>query len=162
MRLKKYIINEMSIPSWITRLFGKAKEEMKRMTFQQFKNKCEDAFDRVIADIDPQNLDDFLKKHGFDSRKLGESVINEDAKHWWELIKTEAFPTLAFYPALQVWLEFDKMLKGTQYSGTVIAFYATFWLLLISGKYIKGWMEWKKTNPAEYSKEKESGGGGLI
>lgn len=98
------------------------------------------------------------------NRKKNESKDNldEDAKHWWELIKQEAFPTLAFYPALQVWLEFDKMLKGTQYSGKVIAFYAAFWLLLVSGKYVKGWLDWKKDNPEQHAKEVEMGGGGLI
>lgn len=98
------------------------------------------------------------------NRKKNESIdtLDEDAKHWWELVKQEAFPTLAFYPALQVWLEFDKMLKGTQYSGKVIAFYAAFWLLLVSGKYVKGWLDWKKDNPEQHAKEVEMGGGGLI
>jgi hypothetical protein len=98
------------------------------------------------------------------NRKKNESIdtLDEDAKHWWELVKQEAFPTLAFYPALQIWLELDKMLKGTEYSGKIISFYAAFWLLLVSGKYVKGWLDWKKDNPEQHAKEVEMGGGGLI
>lgn len=159
MRLKKYMVNEMSIPSWITNSFNKVKKELSKMTFSEFNKKCEKAFDELVSIIDPEELSAFLKKvgideHTFKNKLFKESIeINEDMSHWWNMIKTEAFPTLAFYPALQVWLELDKILKGTPYSGAVIAFYASFWLLLISGKYISGWLKWKKENPEEYNKE---------
>ena len=162
MRLQKYMVNEMSMPSWILRIFSKAKNEMERWSYAQFEKKCKLAYKQIKNEVDPKVLSDFLKENGIDEKRLNEAMISEDAKHWWDLIKTEAFPTLAFYPALQVWLEFDKMLKGTAYSGTVISFYAAFWLLLVSGKYVKGWLDWKKTSPEEYDKEKSAGGGGLI
>jgi hypothetical protein len=41
-------------------------------------------------------------------------------------------------------------------------FYAAFWLILVSGKYAKGWIDWKKSNPEQYSKERAVGGGGII
>jgi len=95
-------------------------------------------------------------------KEIFENPINEDAAHLWKLIKTEAFPTMSFYPALQVWLELDKVLKGTEYSGKVIGFYASFWLILISGKHIAQWMKWKKENPEQYKKEREEGNGGIL
>ena len=90
------------------------------------------------------------------------TIISEDMKHWWELVKTEAFPTLAFYPALQVWLEIDKYIKGSDYNTKVMMFYASLWLVLVSGKYIAGWMKWKKEKPDEYELERSMGKGGLI
>lgn len=162
MKLRAYLINEISFPSWVLRSFNMIKKVLSKMTFSQFNKECEKSFRELVAVIDPDDLSRFLKKLGIDERILKESVVNEDAKHWWELIKTEAFPALSFYPALQVWLELDKMIKGTEYSGKVIGFYAAFWLLLISGKYIKGWIEWKKQNPDQYKLEKSWGGGGLI
>ncbi len=93
---------------------------------------------------------------------MRESTINEDARHWWELIKQEAFPTLAFYPALQIWLEMDKYIKGDSFDTKVMMFYAALWLTLVSGKYITGWMKWKKEKPDEYSKERSMGKGGLV
>mgnify|MGYP000938184447 CR=1 FL=1 len=91
-----------------------------------------------------------------------ESLINEDARHWWKLIKQEGFPTLAFYPALQVWLEMDKCLKGDTFNTKVIMFYAALWLVIVSGKYVAGWMKWKKEKPNEYELERSMGKGGLI
>lgn len=166
MRLQRYMINEISIPSWILNSFNKIKKIMSKMTFKQFEKECKQSFNEIKSLIDPNELSAFLKKLGISESGLKamfkEEVINEDAKHWWELIKQEAFPTLAFYPALQIWLELDKMLKGTEYSGKIISFYAAFWLLLVSGKYVKGWLDWKKENPTEYEKEKSWGGGDII
>lgn len=167
MRLQRYMINEISFPSWMINAFEKLKKELSSFSFQEIERKSEKAFQDIINVIDPDDLSKVLKKlgiseSGFKRMIKNESVIDESAKHWWDLIKTEAFPTLAFYPALQVWLEFDKMLKGTEYSGKVIAFYAAFWLILVSGKYIKGHFDWRKEKPQEYAKEKELGIGGLI
>ena len=86
--------------------------------------------------------------------------LNEDFAHYWDLMRQEAFPSLAFYPALMVWLEFDKMLKanGTSTgSMKVVMVYAAIWLILITGKYIKSFRDWKKKNPEEYRKEKGLG-----
>lgn len=75
---------------------------------------------------------------------ISESIINEDFKQYWETIKGEAFPTLSFYPALQVWLEIDKLIKSngivSNSSLKMIIIYGIFWLLLVSGKYVKQYM----------------------
>lgn len=201
MRFKKYMVNEISFPSWMMNMVDKVKKELHNLSFSEFEKKCAEAFYKIANDKDLKNneknwdefwqmavengikndpmLDKFMKMNkkdtDFISTERGKrSVsamdkyfgihenINEDAKHWWDLVKTEAFPTLAFYPALQVWLELDKVLKGTEYSGKVIAFYAAFWLVLMSGKYVAGWMKWKKENPEEYGKERAVGKGGLV
>ena len=79
---------------------------------------------------------------------------NEDFKHYWDLVKAEAFPTLAFYPALSVWLEIDKLLKSTgDPSYTAMLAYGVFWVFLVSGKHIAGWLNWKKQNPEEHETE---------
>lgn len=170
MRLQRYMINELSLPSWIINSFNKIKKEIGKMSFEQFKKKCEDSYNEISKSVSDeeelfrleQELDIPYNMRYYNRNKKNESVIDESAKHWWDLIKTEAFPTLAFYPALQVWLELDKMLKGTKYSGKVIGFYAAFWLILVSAKYVKGHFDWRKKKPHEYAKEREMGVGGLI
>ena len=80
--------------------------------------------------------------------------VNEDFKHYWDIVKAEGFPTLAFYPMLQVWFEVDKLLKGTGEANIkVMLTYGLFWVLLVSGKHIKGWFDWKKANPEEHEAE---------
>lgn len=168
MRLKKYMINESIFPSWMMNLLNKIKKELPKFSYNEIDNKGKDAFKTILSVIDPNDLSRILKKFGINedgfNKMLGENVerVDESAKHWWDLIKTEAFPTLAFYPALQIWLELDKILKGTEYSGKVIAFYAAFWLALISGKYIKGWLQWKKEKPGEYAEERARGKGWIV
>ena len=168
MRLQKYLVNEMNLPSWIINAFNRVKKELSRMSFEQLNKKCERAFNDILNIIDPDELSALLKKldideHTFRNKLFKENItLDEDAKHWWDLVKGELFPTLSFWPALQVWLEIDKMIKGTEYSGNIIGFYAAFWLVLISGKYVKGWKDWKKSNPEMYSKERAVGGGGII
>jgi len=103
-----------------------------------------------------RNLDEISRQ------RLRESVINEDLSHWWDTVKSEGFPTLAFYPALNVWLELDKVFQGQDINIKRTIVYSLFWLLLISGKYIRGWMDWKKQNPDEYKKERMRGKGGIV
>jgi hypothetical protein len=159
------MLNEISLPSWVTRNFNKVKNELKKMSFSELEKKCENAYNELSKQLNPKQLELIKKKTEIFSKQQVEEEdksLDEDLKHWWDLVKTEAFPTLAFYPALQVWLEIDKYLKGTEYNGKIIGFYASLWLVLMTGKYITGWMEWKTNNPDEYSREREMGKGGLI
>ena len=81
--------------------------------------------------------------------------LNEDWKHYWELLKAEGFPTLAFYPALTAWIEIGKVLEpNMNVNWTKFGVYALFWLLLVSGKFIKGFKDWKKQSPEEYYEER--------
>lgn len=82
--------------------------------------------------------------------------VNEDFAHWWDKLKAEAFPTLAFYPALSVWLEMDKLFasSGAGPDWKKVAVYGLMFVLLVSGKYIKEWQKWSRDNPEEAEKEK--------
>jgi hypothetical protein len=85
--------------------------------------------------------------------------LNEDFAHWWSTFKGEAFPTLAFYPALSVWLELDKLfaVAGAAVPGVnwaKVGVYALMFVFLVSGKYLKQWQKWRKDNPEEAEKEK--------
>lgn len=163
MRLEHYMINErISIPSWMNSMLLKIKDEMSRMTFSSLEKKCKESYDIISKEIDPSGIKKIEKLSNKSFTFTTESTVNEDLRHWWDLVKTEAFPTLAFYPALQVWLELDKMLKGTPYSGKVIGFYAALWMVLMTGKYISGWMKWRKNQPDEYEMERSMGKGGLL
>ena len=67
----------------------------------------------------------------------------------------EGFPTLAFYPALTAWIEIGKVLDSDMSVNWMkFGVYALFWLLLVSGKYIKQFHDWKKQNPEEYFAER--------
>jgi hypothetical protein len=91
------------------------------------------------------------------ARIVESAEFNEDFAHWWATLKGEAFPTLAFYPALSVWLEMDKLFgaAGLGPDWVKVGVYALMFVLLVSGKYLKQWSKWSKTNPEERDKEAE-------
>lgn len=81
--------------------------------------------------------------------------VNEDFKHWWEVMKMEGFPTLAFYPALTAWIEIGKLLEPDQaVNWTKFGVYALLWVGLVTGKYLKGFFKWKKEHPEEFLAER--------
>jgi len=98
-----------------------------------------------------RNLDQLTKE------RIKESIVmNESWKHWWMMVKDEGFPTLSFYPGLTAWLELDKLFDPDMaVNWSKFGVYAIFWIILISGKYLKGWEQWKKENPEEYEAEKK-------
>jgi hypothetical protein len=102
---------------------------------------------RSLDQIDKMDVQKLPTKYMY------EYSINEDFKHYWDLIKTEGFPVLAFYPCLQVWLEIDKLIRGTGGDFKVMGIYALIWAFLVSGKFIKGWQKWRKDRPEEYEQE---------
>jgi hypothetical protein len=159
----------------------KAKGFLSRLTLKAatklFKNSWDEFQEAVEANGSEEQVLSFINK-GFKTNyrtmdqignakpkptRLGESDdVNESTKHWWDLVKTEAFPTLAFYPALSIWLEIDQLMKGNDMDLKKVTIYALFWVLLVSGKYVKGWMDWKKQNPEEYKAERLQGKGGIV
>jgi hypothetical protein len=102
---------------------------------------------RSLDQIDKMDVQKLPTKYMY------EYSINEDFKHYWDLIKTEGFPVLAFYPCLQAWLEIDKLIRGTGGDFKVMGIYALIWAFLVSGKFIKGWQKWRKDRPEEYEQE---------
>jgi hypothetical protein len=173
MRLQKYYeLNEMVID----RFFMDEIKKLKNLSWSQVKKKFLSAWEQLketlktneeVQDAALKIINKYMKTNYNDLDDVRLVVqeseeLNEDASHWWQLIKGEAFPALSFYPALQCWLELDKLLKGTGFNATILVVYASFWLLLVSSKYIKGWLDWRKTKPDEYGAEKALGKGGLV
>lgn len=107
-----------------------------------------------------KSLDQILKveiKEGY--------TINEDLKHWWDFVRGTGFSVVSFVPALNAWIEFDKMLRAGSISGgniRVMIIYTLIWLTFLSIKYTADWRKWKKENPDEYAKERSMGKGGLL
>jgi len=85
--------------------------------------------------------------------KIMESDMNEDFKHFWEMVKMEGFPILSFWPGLQVWLQIDKLIRGSGFDMKTVIIYALLWAALVSGKFVRSWDKWKKENPEEFEKE---------
>jgi len=169
MKFDNYLLNENMVDS--------AKLLLKRMDIRKTKSYLQQEFSGFVDQVITLGLEDevlTLINKGFGTKyrtmkeiqkqKIRESdeSLNEDIGHWWDVVKSEAFPTLAFYPALSVWLEIDKLFKDQDMDMKKTIVYSLFWVLLVSGKYVKGWMMWKKQNPDEYNMEKSNGKGGLV
>ena len=87
--------------------------------------------------------------------------LNEDWKHWWEVISSEGFFNIKFYPALQVWFGMPNvitsLLKGAPVDPTTlkkVAFFGILWLALSSGVFMKDFLKWKRGNQDEYYAER--------
>lgn len=167
MKFEQFLLNENMV--------DRAKSFLKRFDFKKTKKFLKGEFDKFINAVISSGIEEeivsIINKH-FGTRyhnltqikkdRLRESELNEDLDHWWQVVKDEGFPTLAFYPMLSIWLEIDKLFQGQDMNMKKTTIYALFWVLLISGKYIKGWNTWKKQNPDEYTKERAEGKGGII
>lgn len=87
----------------------------------------------------------------------GKEYIKEDLAHYWKEIREQGLPALLFYPALQVFMEVDKIIRGLPFNETVITFYSTLWITLVSLSYVSKWKKWKKESPEEFEKEGSKG-----
>jgi len=172
MRLENFINEDVLIENIIINNLKKLFNKPAKKVMMIFQN----SFRKFIKIVRQNNIEDdvlkILNKHAGKSYKsleqilkvkpLTEDKLNEDWTHYWDLIKGEAFPSLSFYPALQIWLEIDKLIKGSDASVKVIAVYSIIWLLLVSGKFVKQFRKWKKENPEEYAAERPSKRKGLM
>ena len=168
MKFEEYLndqqeINECIVSSALSKLKSKSVGAVKSL----FKN----SFDKLANLIKDKGLEKdalrIINRHmGSRFRSLDQigktkvvegTELNEDFAHWWSTLKGEAFPTLAFYPALSVWLEMDKLFgaAGAGPDWAKVGVYALMFVLLVSGKYLKQWSKWSKTNPEEAEKEAE-------
>jgi len=93
----------------------------------------------------------------------GESTLVEGWTHWWDFVKAENWPAMSFFPALSAWMEINNWLGGTtDFNFKRFGFYAMFWVLLVSGKYLKDFIKWKHESPEDFAKEKKQGKQGLL
>jgi len=165
MRLENYVGNLLNENAFIDALAkikskpSKAIEKLLKKNWNDFANLVKE---KVLEDDALDIINKRLGTHYTSLSKISlakimeNTELNEDFAHYWELMKQEAFPVLAFYPALQVWLELDKMLKTNSIGSNsikVMLVYSAIWLFLVSGKYIKSWNKWRKENPEEYAKQ---------
>lgn len=154
MKFYNYLNEDMTISGALRKLFDEVKDELKNMSFSELLKRSEKAWKTISRQLSPEEKEKILKIAGFKQTDIEEELnlqvesveyLQEDLKHWWDLVKQEAFPTLAFYPALRVWGDLDKMLGGGTVDLRVTLFYASLWLILISGKYLSSWMDWKRS-----------------
>jgi hypothetical protein len=156
MKFQQFVMNE--------NILDKSLSIINRLPFNKVKKFLKGEFDKFVEIMkttgkEKEALSIFNKffgtrYHSFEEiqkQHVNESddMINEDLAHWWETVKSEAFPTLAFYPALTVWLEIDKLFNDQPMDIKKTVVYASLWMLLVSGKYVNGWLKWKKQNPDE-------------
>ncbi len=153
MKFEKFIINE--------NLMDKTKSLLQRLDITKTLKFLKSEFDVFVDEVRNAGIEDEVvslinKYFGTRYRSLSQierqtireskEVLNEDLAHWWEVVKSEAFPTLAFYPALTIWLDIDKLFAGQDINIKKTVIYASMWILLVSGKYLNGWLKWKKQN----------------
>jgi len=172
MRLNNYLISEGFVDGIFKSLIKKpantAMKEIKKgfMDFIDLLDRIDDTEKNKILNLINRSMGtnyrsvDQIKK--MSSSRISESFeLNEDFKHWWEIIKDQGWFNITFYPALQVWFEVASLvqnfLKGEALDQTTIkkaVFFGILWLVLTSAKFAKDFYKWKKENPEEYSKER--------
>ena len=162
----------MKFESYLNESFNKNKfldalKKISRYPFDRVKKIFKSSWEEFLDIIKKQGVEDEVLKvlnrnfgtnyRSLQSIPLNESVLlNEDFKHYWEFIKDQAFPALSFWPMLQVWLDIDKILRGSSVDMSVTSVYAVMWFSLVSGKFIGAWNQWKRNNPDQWEKEGSS------
>lgn len=104
-----------------------------------------------------KNIDQITKGKIITEGFVSEENINEDFRHFWDLSKVNFWPAFSFYPALNVWMEIDKLIKGEGANFKIILAYSLFFILLITGKHVISWSQWKRDNPEEFEQEGKPG-----
>lgn len=164
MRFNNYLqenINENLVTKCLTKIKNKSDNILKKLFLDKWKELTQYLKDNNLEN-DALKIINKHMKTGFSSldiitkTNIKESKeINEDLKHWWMFVKSEAFPALSFYPVLKCFLELDKLITdpGSADIKTMII-YGVMWVFLVSGKYLTDWSKWKKEKPSEYKAEK--------
>lgn len=171
MRFQSYLTEGDIISTFFSKIKGFSTQRLQDFLYKEFERFTEvvqsTQYEPMVVqminrkfDTRVRTLDEFKRMRVPQIREG--SVLNEDLAHWWDLVKGEAFPALSFYPALQVWLDIDKLIKGQDFNFRATVVYAMIWILLVSGKYIKGYLDWKKQNPEEHAAERAMGKGGIV
>ena len=162
MRLREYLI-ERAVPGGVQKYF----KELEKMSTSKVEKVLKSGWmelrdvliergleEKAISIINKRFHTNFKSFTHIDKMSIGKpKMVNEDFKHYWDFIKSEAFPALSFFPALQAWLEINQLLSGEGFSSVKFGVYGIFWVLLVSGKFVTLWNKWKKENPEEWEKE---------
>lgn len=171
MRLEEYLVLDEGVSQWVRKaqsLLGM----LRNKTARAFQQTCKEHWKRLAGILEAHQLEkDALQiinrrlNSNFrsldqvtkaDVAAMSEGLLLEDFSHWWETMKSQAFPSATIFAALQICFELEKLLsKSTEANLEKMIIYGAIWAFLVSGHYIKSWMKWKKENPEEYHKEKE-------
>ena len=90
------------------------------------------------------------------TKALGEGVdrCDEGLKDWWHEASVSMYGALSFYPLLTVFLELDKIIKGSGDANIrSMMIYFIIWVLIVSGKVVSGIIANKsKESPESWDK----------
>jgi len=163
MRLETYL-NESASKNMFMRFMNKLVTMQHKPAVKKMKN----SFIKLQAEIEGTELESKIlasinKNLGTSWKSLNQIAkadinripkgINEDFKHFWDEVKGNGMPALMFYPALQVFMEVDNILRGLTWSKTILIFYSVLWIVLVSLSHVAKWKKWKKDAPSEYEVE---------
>jgi hypothetical protein len=155
-KIDLYLIRESKLIEVIKGLRNKSWNKVisvLKSNWKKFVNLIrENGLEKEVINIINKHLKTNYKSLN-DISGVNEDVLNEDFKHFWDMVKQEAFPTLAFYPALSIWMEIDKIFRNVDMDFKKVLIYGIFWVFLMSGKHIKLWKQWKEKNKKEWEEE---------
>lgn len=171
MRLESYIINESKIElvsafkKLLSTEWNKA-EDILKDNVKKFIDMFDGQEEQVLDIINKHFKTNFNNLNQIIKLDIKESVeLDEDVKHWWDFVRDQVFPVVSFIPALDAWIEIDKMMRAGSIEGgdmKIAIIYTLIWLTMLSVKYVSDWYKWKKNNKDEYERERAMGKGGLI
>jgi len=152
----KDLLNKMGRMSWDSAkkfLKEKAKE------FVYYIRDNADFDENAILRIVNTRLDThFSNMNSLFAKALVERTdkLDEGLKDWWAEAKTSMYGALSFYPLLTVFLELDKVIKGSGDANVrAMMIYFIVWVLIVSGKVISGIVDQEgdkaKANPKSWA-----------
>jgi len=163
MRFDQYL-NEMNVTKHL--------KVIKKLGGVKLKSMLKDSFNKFTDILAQHGLEqDFLKifnaqfKTSYKSFKQLKSLkeseeLNEDWKNFLNFWKSETYPALSIFPALQIWFQVDKLISGAHIKDLdfkKIAIYGVLWLIILTGQHMLLFRKWKKENPSEWEEEGKPG-----
>jgi len=135
--------------------------KLKSMTWDKAKSFLKKQFDTFNKSVKKAGIEkeviNILNKHmgtrvstlsSLATQKIVEKhELNEGFTDWWKEASVNLYGALSFYPILMVFLELDKVIKGSDMADPKsIAIYALIWIAVITGKIVSGKLVSDKTN----------------
>ena len=114
-------------------LFRQVWASIKKLNPMKLVDFLKGKYEEWVEQADPK-LKDKVKKVVGKNVPVSEG-IGDAIKGWWKDVEKRAYPALEFYPALTVFIEIDKLIKGANFR--ILTFYAIFWLVIVSIKHGK-------------------------
>lgn len=149
-----YLFEEEIKQTGRTKIFNRLLQKVKSLSKNRFKDIINSSWIDFVDLIKEKNVErkvlrifnkhfgthytslDSISEIELKDSSIEAEVVTEGFSQWWNSVKSEGFPVLAFYPALNCWLEIDKIFKGTDIDMLKLTVYGTLWVLLVSGKYL--------------------------